>query len=66
MMVGVFTNQLAGVGPLEWNAICDLHAISMVYRAPVTIHRSVGLDVTCQVKMDADQFQEHSAAPNEK
>lgn len=55
MMVGVFTNQLAGVGPLEWNAICDPHAIAMIYRTPVTVHRSVGLDVTCQVTLDSAQ-----------
>lgn len=54
LMCGVFTNRLAGVGPLEWNAILDPHAAAIVYRAPVAIHRSIGLDVTCQVKMGAD------------
>ncbi|MCZ2095588.1 MAG: nucleoside hydrolase, partial [Anaerolineae bacterium] len=54
MMVGVFTNRLAGVGPLEWNAICDPHALAIIYQADA-VHRSVGLDVTCQVKMDADE-----------
>jgi purine nucleosidase len=58
MMCGVFTNRLAGVGPLEWNAICDPHATAMAYRAPVTSHRSVGLDVTCQVRMDAGQVRD--------
>ena len=51
MMVGVFTNRLDR--PLEWNAICDPHAAAMVYRAPVQVHRSIGLDVTTQVQMDA-------------
>ncbi len=55
MMVGVFTNQLAGVGPLEWNAICDPHAAAIVYQTPVAIHRSIGLDVTCQVTMEAKE-----------
>lgn len=55
MMVGVFTNRLAGVGPLEWNAICDPHALAIIYQADVAVHRSVGLDVTCQVTMDADE-----------
>jgi inosine-uridine nucleoside N-ribohydrolase len=54
-MCGVFTNRLPGVDPLEWNAIGDPHATAMVYRAPVGIHRSVGLDVTCQVTMGAEQ-----------
>jgi purine nucleosidase len=53
MMVGVFTNQLPRVGPLEWNAICDPHAIARIYQTPLAIHRSIGLDVTCQVTMDA-------------
>lgn len=53
MMIGVFTNHLPNVGPLEWNAICDPHAAAIVYRAPVKVHRSVGLDVTCQVTMSA-------------
>ncbi len=58
MMIGVFTNRLAGVGPLEWNAICDPHAAAIVYRAPVAVHRSIGLDVTCQVVMDAAQVRQ--------
>jgi inosine-uridine nucleoside N-ribohydrolase len=55
LMCGVFTNRLAGVGPREWNAICDPHAAAMVYRARVPVHRSIGLDVTCQVTMDANE-----------
>jgi inosine-uridine nucleoside N-ribohydrolase len=58
MMVGVFTNQLGGVGPLEWNAICDPHAIARIYKTPVTVHRSVGLDVTCQIVMNASEVRE--------
>ena len=51
LMCGVFTNRLAGVGPLEWNALCDPLATAMVYRAPVATHVSIGLDVTCQCRM---------------
>jgi inosine-uridine nucleoside N-ribohydrolase len=58
MMIGVFTNQLADVGPLEWNAICDSHACAMVYNAPAKVHRSIGLDVTMQVQMDAPQVRQ--------
>lgn len=58
LMCGVFTNRLAGVGPLEWNAMGDPHATAMVYRAAVGVHRSVGLDVTCQVTMAAQQARE--------
>jgi len=58
MMCGVFTNQLAGVGPLEWNALGDPHATAIVYQAATAIHRSIGLDVTCQVTMNAEQVRE--------
>jgi inosine-uridine nucleoside N-ribohydrolase len=62
LMCGVFTNQLPQVGPLEWNAICDPHAAAMVYRAGVAVHRSVGLDVTCQVTMDVREVRERFSA----
>jgi len=58
MMCGVFTNRRAGVGPLEWNAIGDPHATAMVYRSVISIHRSIGLDVTTRVTMDAKQVRE--------
>ena len=63
LMCGVFTNQLPRAGPLEWNALLDPHATAMVYRAPVAIHRSIGLDVTCQVTMDAAEVRERFRAP---
>jgi inosine-uridine nucleoside N-ribohydrolase len=60
MMCGVFTNHLAGVGPLEWNAMLDPHATAIMYRQAAaaragTSWRSVGLDVTCQVTMPAGE-----------
>lgn len=58
MMVGVFTNKLAGVGPLEWNAICDPHALAIIYQSSVPVHRSVGLDVTCRVRMEAPEIRQ--------
>ncbi len=42
-------------GSMEWNAILDPHATAMVYRAAVSPHRSVGLDVTTQVKLSPDE-----------
>ena len=56
MMCGVFGNRAAGLPRREWNASCDPHALAMVYRAPVSIHRSVGLDVTTQVRLTVEQF----------
>ena len=42
-------------GSMEWNAILDPHATAMVYRAAVSPHRSVGLDVTTQVRLSPDE-----------
>jgi inosine-uridine nucleoside N-ribohydrolase len=63
LMCGVFTNRLAGVGPLEWNAICDPHASAIVYRAAAAAHRSIGLDVTCCVNMTAPEVRARFQAP---
>lgn len=63
MMCGVFTNRLAGVGPLEWNAILDPTATAVAYARPVAQHRSIGLDVTCQVTMDAAEVRRRFQAP---
>ena len=36
----------------EWNARFDPHATAMIYRAPVRLHRSIGLDVTEEIRLD--------------
>lgn len=58
MMCGSFSNLQAGIPRREWNALCDPHALAIVYRATPDIHRSVGLDVTRQVTMPVQQFRE--------
>ncbi len=58
LMCGVFTESLPSVVPLEWNARLDPHATAIVYKSAVSVHRSVGLDVTCQVTMAAQQVRE--------
>jgi purine nucleosidase len=68
MMCGVFTNRLAGVGPLEWNAMLDPHATAIVYRKMAAVGkevvcRSIGLDVTCQVTMPAAEVRSKFTAP---
>lgn len=63
LMCGVFTNRLAGVGPLEWNAIADPYATAMVYNARVGTHRSIGLDVTMQIQMEASEVRSRFQAP---
>ena len=63
MMCGVFTNRLPKVGPREYNAICDPHATAIVYQQSINSHRSVGLDVTCQVVMDAQEVKRRFQSP---
>lgn len=58
MMCGVFTNRLAGIGPLEWNAMLDPHATAIVYHHAAPIHRSIGLDVTCQIIMERQEVEQ--------
>jgi purine nucleosidase len=63
MMCGVFTNRLSGVGPLEWNALLDPHATAITYHHAFPVHRSIGLDVTCQVVMQAEEVRQRFEAP---
>ena len=50
----LFGRRLRGIGFVEWNALLDPHATAIVYRANVATHRSIGLDVTTRVIMDAE------------
>ncbi|MCS7060281.1 MAG: nucleoside hydrolase [Anaerolineae bacterium] len=54
LMCGVY-GEGTERGVLEWNAMVDPHATAIVYHAPVKAHRSVGLDVTLQVTMPAEE-----------
>jgi inosine-uridine nucleoside N-ribohydrolase len=58
MMCGTFTNYTHEFGACEWNAKLDPHATSIVYRANVPIHRSIGTDITSQVNMDAAEVRQ--------
>jgi len=58
LMCGAFTCNYPAVNPSEWNARNDPHAAKIVYQAPVKIHRSIGLDVTRKVVMDAEMVGE--------
>jgi inosine-uridine nucleoside N-ribohydrolase len=60
MMCGVFHSQKRTT---EWNAMLDPHATAIVYRAPVALHRSIGLDVTLQVRMSAAEVRRRFDAP---
>lgn len=59
MMGGNFAGDFVHHGKQqEWNIVCDPHAAAIVYRTPLPRHRSVGLNVTLQVKLDAGQARE--------
>ena len=51
LMCGRFSDRLPGLPPCEWNAKLDPHATAVVYAARPAVHRSVGLDVTPQVRL---------------
>ncbi len=55
LMCGRFGNAIPRMPHCEWNALNDPYATAVVYNAPVKTHRSIGLDVTMQVRMDAKQ-----------
>jgi inosine-uridine nucleoside N-ribohydrolase len=63
LMCGVFSNQIAHLPPTEWNAKLDPEATAVVYGAKPPVHRSVGLDVTLQVQMPADEVRKKFQAP---
>lgn len=56
MMAGHFERRNPLVNTLEWNAFGDAHASAIVYQSLAPVHRSIGLDVTHQVTMHAEQF----------
>ncbi len=63
MMCGVFASRFDAQGFAEWNAKVDPHACEIVYRAPVKVHRSIGLDVTMQTILKAEEVRERFQAP---
>jgi inosine-uridine nucleoside N-ribohydrolase len=62
LMCGTFIKRL-GLGGVEWNALCDPHAAAMVYRAAVSVHRSLGLDVTEEVVLPKADVLRRFGAP---
>ena len=64
VMCGVFTYGLEAYTCLsEWNSRCDPHASAMVYAAPVANVKSVGLDVTTRVTMEAAELRARLTSP---
>lgn len=63
MMAGNFDEAGPEAGRIEWNVACDPLASEIVYGTRVRLHRSLGLNVTQQVMMSADDVREKFRAP---
>lgn len=63
LMCGVFENGIPHLPHGEWNAVCDPHATAVVYRAQPKVHRSIGLDVTYQVRLSPEEVEQRFNAP---
>src|SRR5215203_3505165 len=58
MMGGNFDESGPEAGRIEWNVAADLLASDITYKAPVRLHRSLGVNVTQQVMMSAQDVRE--------
>ena len=63
LMGGIFSDAYPDKERVEWNLSCDPLAAEIVYGAPVGLHRSLGLEVTEQVVMPADDVRQQFTAP---
>ena len=63
MMGGNFDETGSEAGRIEWNIACDQMASEITYKAPVRLHRSLGLNVTQKVMMSADEVRRTYSAP---
>lgn len=55
MMAGVYVSRPGHYGLCEWNALLDPHATAIVFSRPAPLVRCIGLDVTTQCRMPADE-----------
>jgi inosine-uridine nucleoside N-ribohydrolase len=63
MMGGIFSDDYPDKDRIEWNLSGDPQATQIVYRAPVRLHRSIGLEVTQQVVLTAGEVRARFTAP---
>jgi inosine-uridine nucleoside N-ribohydrolase len=63
IMGGNFSETGPEAGQIEFNVAGDLMASEIVYKAPVKLHRSLGLNVTQQVMMSADDVRRRFTMP---
>ena len=62
VMGGNFDETGPEAGRIEWNVAGDMLASEIVYKTPVRLHRSLGLNVTQKVMMSADETREKYTA----
>lgn len=62
MMNGTFVNR-ANTPTIEWNALLDPAATALAFKAPAKVHRSIGLNVTQQVTMPAEEVRRRFQVP---
>lgn len=63
MMGGNFDETGPEAGRIEWNIAGDLLASEIVYQTDIRLHRSLGLNVTQQLIMPADEVREKFTVP---
>jgi inosine-uridine nucleoside N-ribohydrolase len=63
IMGGIYSPDYPDKNRDEWNLKCDPQATEIVYRTPVKLHRSIGLDVTEKVVMPAEEVRRRFTAP---
>lgn len=63
MMGGNFDEAGPEAGRVEWNIAADPVASEIIYKAPIRLHRSLGLNVTQQVMMSAEDVRKKFTAP---
>jgi inosine-uridine nucleoside N-ribohydrolase len=63
LMGGNFDEMGSEAGRIEWNIAGDPLASQITYKAPVRMHRSLGLNVTQQVMMSAEEVRRRFTAP---
>ena len=63
IMGGNFDDTGPEAGRIEWNVAGDMLASEITYKAPVHLHRSLGLNVTQRVMMSAEDVREKFTAP---
>jgi inosine-uridine nucleoside N-ribohydrolase len=62
-MGGLYSDVFPERYRIEWNVSADPRASAIVFHAPLRLHRLLGLDVTQQVMMSADEIRQRFTAP---